>query len=64
MDSRLKDADGRDLVLFAGVDVARSLVFQDLLDEYRLVSNPIVLGGGTLAALRHDEGRASNWSGS
>ena len=44
---KLKDRPGKDIALFAGAGVAQSFMELDLLDEYRLFLNPIVLGGGT-----------------
>jgi dihydrofolate reductase len=43
----LKDEPGKDIALFAGAGVARSFMQLDLLDEYRLILNPVVLGRGT-----------------
>ena len=43
----LKSEPGKDLALFAGAEVARSFIRMDLLDEYRIVVNPVLLGGGT-----------------
>jgi dihydrofolate reductase len=43
----LKNQPGKDLVLFAGANVAQSFMAMGLLDEFRLVLNPVVLGGGT-----------------
>jgi dihydrofolate reductase len=33
-------------VLFAGSDLAESFIKSNLIDEYRLIVNPLVLGGG------------------
>jgi dihydrofolate reductase len=43
---RLKSAPGRDLVAFAGAAAAQSLIRLDLVDEYRLMLHPILLGQG------------------
>jgi dihydrofolate reductase len=43
---RQKRQPGRDLVLFAGSSIARSFAKLDLIDEYRLMVHPIVLGKG------------------
>jgi len=43
----LKRQPGKDIALFAGANVFRSLDALGLVDEYRLVLNPILLGGGT-----------------
>lgn len=40
--------DGRkNMVLFAGADIASTFIEHDLIDEYRLIINPVVLGNGT-----------------
>ncbi|MGH8877042.1 MAG: dihydrofolate reductase family protein [Stackebrandtia sp.] len=44
---RLKDRTGQDIAVFAGAGAASSLVGAGLLDEIRLVVNPVLLGGGT-----------------
>lgn len=44
---RLKQKPGKDLVLFAGADLASTFIQHDLIDEYRLIVNPVVLGEGT-----------------
>lgn len=43
----LKQLSGKDMVLFAGADLASTFIQYDLIDEYRLIVNPIVLGSGT-----------------
>jgi dihydrofolate reductase len=43
---RLKRRAGKDMVLFAGADLAETLIDHNLIDEYRLIVNPIALGGG------------------
>lgn len=43
---RLKAEPGRDLVAFAGATAARSLMRLDLIDEYRLMLHPVLLGKG------------------
>ena len=43
---RLKAESGKDLVLFAGAGLARTFVELDLLDEWRLMLHPIMLGAG------------------
>lgn len=48
----LKAEEGRDLVAFAGAGLATTLVDADLVDEYRLLVHPIVLGKG-LALFDH-----------
>ena len=44
--ARLKDQPGKDLSV-GGAHLAASLIQQDLVDEYQLFLNPVVLGGGT-----------------
>jgi dihydrofolate reductase len=43
---KLKQEPGKDIVLFAGADLAASFMEKNLIDEYRLIINPLVLGGG------------------
>lgn len=38
--------EGKDLVIFAGPDLIESFRKHDLIDEYRLIINPLILGGG------------------
>lgn len=44
--TQLKQQDGRPLALFAGAGAASMAVQLGLLDELRLVVNPVLLGGG------------------
>lgn len=44
--ARLKEQPGKDLVLFAGAGIAAAFMNLDLVDEYRLMVHPIVLGQG------------------
>jgi dihydrofolate reductase len=44
--NRLKRQPGRDLVLFAGANLASEFVRQDLIDEYRLMVHPLTIGNG------------------
>jgi dihydrofolate reductase len=44
--ARMKREAGKDLVLFAGAGLATSFMNDDLVDEYRLLVHPIVLGRG------------------
>ena len=41
-----KHKEGKNMVLFAGADLAATFIRENLIDEYRLIVNPIVLGGG------------------
>jgi dihydrofolate reductase len=43
---RLRDESGGDLQVMGSASFARTLVTNDLVDEYRLMIEPIVLGGG------------------
>ena len=42
----LKENPGRDLVVIGSGDFAQTLIDNDLVDEYRLMIHPIVVGGG------------------
>jgi dihydrofolate reductase len=44
--SKMKQQPGKDLVLFAGADIASTFIQLDLIDEYRIIVNPVVLGSG------------------
>ena len=44
--SKFKQESGRDISI-AGSAIANTLMLHDLIDEYRLLVNPIVLGNGT-----------------
>jgi dihydrofolate reductase len=43
----LKRQPGKDILLTGGAEVAASLTELGLLDDYRIVVHPVVLGGGT-----------------
>jgi dihydrofolate reductase len=45
--SKLKQEPGKELVLLGGADIANTFMKLNLIDEYRLLVAPIVLGGGT-----------------
>ncbi|HEV7243237.1 MAG TPA: dihydrofolate reductase family protein [Thermoanaerobaculia bacterium] len=42
----LKQADGKDMVIWGSLSLAQSLMDADLVDEYQLVVCPVVLGDG------------------
>jgi dihydrofolate reductase len=42
----LKQLSGKDLVVWGSISVAQSLIDAELIDEYRLVVCPVVLGSG------------------
>lgn len=44
--SKLKQESGKDLVCFGGARTAQTLMDLDLIDEYRIVVHPILLGAG------------------
>jgi dihydrofolate reductase len=44
--SRLKEHPGRDLFIFGSANLAASLIQSNLIDEFRLMLNPVVLGRG------------------
>lgn len=41
-----KKQEGKNMALFAGADLAETFIKNNLIDEYRLIVNPILLGGG------------------
>jgi dihydrofolate reductase len=45
--AKLKQEGDDELVLIGGADIANTFMKHDLIDEYRLLVTPIVLGGGT-----------------
>ena len=44
--TRLKQESGQDIVIFGSVELIHSLMQEDLIDEYRLMVFPIVVGNG------------------
>jgi dihydrofolate reductase len=44
--AKLKQRDGKDMIIFGSISVAQSLMNEGLIDEYRLVVCPVVLGNG------------------
>jgi dihydrofolate reductase len=43
---KLKQQPGKDLLIFGSADLSATFTRNDLIDEYRLIVNPIVLGAG------------------
>lgn len=43
----LKQEDEKNIVLFAGADIAESFIKNQLIDEFRIIVNPVGLGNGT-----------------
>lgn len=43
---QLKHQPGRDLAIFGSSNLALTFIRQGLIDEYRMIVNPVVLGGG------------------
>jgi len=44
--NKLKTEKGKSLIAYGGADFASSLIKADLIDEYHLIINPVVLGSG------------------
>jgi dihydrofolate reductase len=42
----MKQQPGKDLVLFGGADIASTFLQLSLIDEYRIIVNPVVLSSG------------------
>lgn len=53
---KLREQGGRDIQVMGSASVASHLIANDLVDEYRLMIEPIVLGGGK--RLFPDDGKA------
>jgi dihydrofolate reductase len=53
---RLREQGGGDLQVMGSLSLARTLISNDLVDEYRLMIEPVILGGGK--RLFPDDGRA------
>jgi dihydrofolate reductase len=50
----LKQEEGDDLHMIGSTQLVRTLIEHDLVDEFRLMIDPLVLGGGK--RLFHDDG--------
>jgi dihydrofolate reductase len=44
--SKLKQQEGKDLVIFGSSDLAVTFMDHNLIDEFRIMINPLALGGG------------------
>ncbi len=44
--SKLKQQPGKDLIILGSSDLAVTLIEHDLIDEFRIMVNPVVLGNG------------------
>jgi dihydrofolate reductase len=44
--SKLKQQPGKDMIIFGSSDLAVTFIEHGLIDEYRIMLNPVVLGGG------------------
>lgn len=46
--TKLKEQPGKDIAIFGSSDLAVSFLEHGLIDEFRIMVNPIILGGGKL----------------
>ena len=44
--SKLKNQDGKDIIVYGGANFVSNLIRQGLIDEYYLFVNPVALGSG------------------
>lgn len=44
--SALKEESGKDLLVIGSTELAQTLIGHDLVDEFRLMIDPVILGGG------------------
>lgn len=52
---RLKEQPGDDLFIFGSADLASTFIKNKMIDEYRLLVNPILLGNGGCMFTKNDE---------
>lgn len=45
--SEMKNQSGKDIVIFGGASIASAFTQMGLIDEFRIIINPVMLGGGT-----------------
>jgi len=53
--SKLKQIHGKDIVIFGGAELASAFIKNNLIDEYRLIVNPVILGDGKALFLNKNE---------
>jgi len=44
---KLKSIPGKDVFIFGSADLSSTLIDHDLIDEFRIMINPLILGNGT-----------------
>jgi dihydrofolate reductase len=44
--AKLKRGDGKDIIAYGGASLAQSLIELDLVDDYRFLIHPVILGSG------------------
>lgn len=44
--NKLKNTDGKDIIVYGGADFVSSLIKNNLIDEYHLIINPVAIGKG------------------
>jgi len=54
--ARLKQQSGKDILISGSISIAQSLIAESMVDEYRLVLCPVVLGSGR--PLFHEDARS------
>ena len=50
----MKQMPGKNMVIFGGANLASAFMHMNLIDEYQVIVNPVILGKGT--ALFRDSG--------